>query len=98
MQKKNNYSNEFKAKIVMEILKEEKTFSQISSEHKIHNSVIRRWYSEFVENLPNIFSDKNKEIKKVKEEYEKQVQDLYVEVGRLSTENTWLKKKSGITF
>jgi hypothetical protein len=32
----------------------------------------------------------------MKSEYEKKIQDLYAEVGRLTTELTWLKKKSGL--
>lgn len=35
---------EFKAKVVREILKEEKSLSQIASEYATHVNVIFRWY------------------------------------------------------
>ena len=37
-QKKKHYTAEVKAQVVMEILKEEKTVSQISAEYGIHSS------------------------------------------------------------
>ena len=32
----------------------------------------------------------------MKAEYENQIENLYAEVGRLTTQLSWLKKKSGI--
>lgn len=37
-----------KAQIVLEILKEDKSISQLSSEHGIHANVLQRWKSEAV--------------------------------------------------
>ncbi|MCF8011619.1 MAG: transposase [Clostridiales bacterium] len=96
MAKRKRYSPELKAQIVLEILKEEKTISQLASEHEIHVSQLNRWKREALENLPQLFSDQNKTIETVKSEYEKQINDLYAEVGRLTTELSWLKKKSGL--
>ncbi|PHJ39941.1 hypothetical protein P378_00025 [Desulforamulus profundi] len=38
-----SYSGEFKAKVVLEILKEEKTISQIASEYGIHPNQLLKW-------------------------------------------------------
>ncbi|WXJ90223.1 hypothetical protein MTKAM_22560 [Moorella thermoacetica] len=90
------YPAEIKAKIVLEILKEEKSISQIASEYGIHPSVLNRWRNTAVEKLPSLFTDETKNLENMKSEYEKKIQDLYAEVGRLTTELTWLKKKSGL--
>lgn len=96
MSVRKQYPAELKAKIVLEILKEEKSIAQIASEHGIHPSVLNRWRNTAVEKLPYLFTDETKNIENMKSEYEKKIQDLYAEVGRLTTELTWLKKKSGL--
>ncbi len=90
------FSPEEKARIVLEILKEEKTVSQIATEEGIHTNVLNRWKSEAVQNLSQLFVDDHKGITKMKQEYEQQIDELYGEVGRLSTQLSWLKKKSGL--
>ena len=90
------YPAELKAKIVLEILEEEKSISQIVSEYGIHPSILNRWRNVAIEKLPSLFTDETKSIENMKSEYEKKIQDLYAEVGRLTTELTWLKKKSGL--
>jgi len=32
----------------------------------------------------------------MKQDYEQQINELYVEVGKLSTQLSWIKKKSGL--
>ncbi|RXZ77435.1 IS3 family transposase [Paenibacillaceae bacterium] len=86
------FSPEEKARIVLEILKEEKTVSQIATEEGIHTNVLNRWKSEAVQNLSQLFVDDRKGITKMKQEYEQQIDELYGEVGRLTTQLSWLKK------
>lgn len=90
------FSPEEKARIVLEMLKEEKTVSQIATEEGIHTNVLNRWKSEAVQNLSQLFVDDRKGITKMKQEYEQQIDELYGEVGRLTTQLSWLKKKSGL--
>lgn len=90
------YPAEIKAKIVLEILKEEKSIAQIASEYGIHPSLLNKWRNVAIQKLPSLFTDETKSIENMKSEYEKKIQDLYAEVGRLTTELTWLKKKSGL--
>lgn len=52
------YSAEFKAQIVLDILKEEKSIAQLASEHDIHSGQLSRWRDEAIQNLPEIFTDK----------------------------------------
>jgi transposase-like protein len=85
-----------KARIVLEILKEEKSVSQLASEHGIHTNVLNRWKTEAVKNLSQLFVDDRKGITKMKADYEQTIDELYGEVGKLTTQLSWLKKKSGL--
>ena len=90
------YTAEFKAKVVKEILKEEKTLSQIASAYETHVNVISRWRDQALTALPGIFSEQSAQEQAAKEAaWEKEREELYAEIGRLSTQLSWLKKKSG---
>jgi transposase-like protein len=84
-----------KAKITLEILTEEKTVNQIASEYGVHPNVLYRWKKQALENLPKLFEDENKSERAQQAEHERQVNELYSEIGRLTTQLNWLKKKSG---
>ena len=90
------YTNEFKVKIVKEILKEEKSLTQIASEYGTHVNVISRWRDQALAGLPTLFDDRAAQASAAKEaEWEKEREELYAEIGRLSTQLNWLKKKGG---
>ncbi|WP_218918414.1 IS3 family transposase [Paenibacillus durus] len=88
------FTPEEKARIVLEILREEKSISQLASEEGIHPNVLNRWKNEATQNLAQLFVDDRKGITKMKKEYEQQIEDLYAEVGKLTTQLSWLKKKN----
>ncbi|MDQ0899893.1 transposase [Paenibacillus sp. V4I7] len=88
------FSPEEKARLVLEILKEEKTLlSQLAAEEGIHTNVLNRWKLEVVQNRSQLFVDDRKGIMKMKQDYEQQIDELYGEVGKLTTQLSWLKKK-----
>jgi transposase len=89
------FAPEEKARLVLEILKEERSVSQLASEHGIHTNVLNRWKTEAIQNLSQLFVDDRKGITKMKQDYEQQIDELYAEVGKLTTQLSWLKKKSG---
>nr|WP_240984463.1 IS3 family transposase [Acididesulfobacillus acetoxydans] len=86
------FTPEEKTRIVLEILKEEKSVSQLASEHGVHTNVLNRWKSEAVQNLPQLFVDDRKGITKMKNDYEKTIHELYAEIGQLTSQLSWLKK------
>ncbi|MEW9676070.1 IS3 family transposase [Lentibacillus sp. L22] len=92
--KRKRYTAEFKSQIVLEVLKEEKSMSQIASEHGIHVNQIHKWKTQFLQDMPQIFEKQNKDLEKMKAEHEAQVENLYAEVGKLTTQLSWLKKKN----
>ncbi len=87
-----HYAPDLKVKIVLEILKEEKTVTQLASEYKIHYSQLLKWKKQALEGLPDLFSDSRTEA--LKTTHEKEVMALYQEIGQLTTQLAWLKKKS----
>ena len=55
MPKRKQFSASQKAQISLEILKEEKTDSQIASENGVHPNVLYRWKKQALENLLKLF-------------------------------------------
>ncbi|GAB4074301.1 hypothetical protein GCM10028778_18040 [Barrientosiimonas marina] len=96
--KRKRYSSDFKAQVVLEILKEEKTLNEISSEQGVHVNQLRQWRKQFLDQMPQMFQKQNKNHEKEKAAYEEKMENLYAEVGRLTTELSWIKKKSGIYY
>ena len=79
-------------------MKEEKTLVQIASEHGVHPQQLTDWKAVAVRGLPSLFENERKTEAKIKASYEQKQQELYAEIGRLTTQLAWLKKKSGIEF
>ena len=84
-----NYSSNFKAKVVLDAIREDKTMSELSSHYGIHRAVIQRWKNIVLEYLPELFSKKKKKADKGKKEL---IDELYRQIGELRVENEWLKK------
>ena len=49
------YITAFKAQVVLELLKEEKTVNQLAAEHGVHPTQLRDWKKQVLEGLPNLF-------------------------------------------
>jgi transposase len=96
MTKRKHFTASQKAQIALEILKEEKTINQIASENAVHPNLLYRWKKQALENLPKLFDNENRNELERQAENEKKVNELYSEIGRLTIQVGWLKKKSGI--
>lgn len=91
---KTKYTNAEKARIVLEILKEEKTLAQIAAEYDVYPAQLVQWKKTVIEGIPGTFDKKNKEVSQIKQEYEEKVDRLYKKIGQLNDDNDFLKKKS----
>lgn len=96
MPKRKRLSASQKAQIVLEVIREEKSASQIASENSIHPNQIHKWRKQAMENFVQLFEDDRKGERAREAEHEKRIEELYAEIGRLSAQLSWLKKKSGI--
>lgn len=83
----------FKAKAVLELLKEEKTLSQLASEYQVHVNQLRDWRQRLLDELPQIFSRERQVSESELKKRDQLIEQLYGEVGRLTTELNWLQKK-----
>ena len=101
MQKKTRkqYTAEFKAKVVKEMLKEEKTIGQLAAEYEVHTHMLYRWRDQALAGLPSLFADQAGQVLAEKEAaWQTEREALYAEIGRLTTQKTWLEKKSRAIF
>ena len=89
---KKSYTASFKAQLVLELLKETKTIGQLSSEYGVHPNVLREWRQAVIKGLADIFENRDS-LTEARAAYERQLEDLYAEIGRLTTHVTFLKKK-----
>ena len=99
MQKK-NYTPEFKAKVVLELLTENQTTSEIASKYEVNIRLIQQWRKDFLENIGRVFGETRieRDMKNKEKELEQREKVLKEKVGELTIENDWLKKKSAEIF
>ena len=89
--KRRRYDDKFKALVALEAVKGQKTLSQLSSEYKIHANQITKWKKKLLAELPSIFSTKKSQEDQLSQDREDQ---LLRQIGKLTVELDWLKKKS----
>ena len=85
----------FKAQIVREMFKEDQTQAQIASKHGVHPNQMREWREIAIKGLPHLF-EPGQDLAAQATSYEAKINELYAEIGRLTTQVAWLKKKSGL--
>jgi transposase-like protein len=83
------YSAEFKAKVVLQVLSGEKTSSDICRTHKLNANVLNRWRKEFLEQAPSIF-----ERGESRNDDEQKIAELERLVGQLTIQLEIAKKAS----
>lgn len=77
MEKRRTFTPEEKAKIVLEMLREEKTVAQIAAEYEVHPTQLHRWKAEAIENLPALFSRGASEAEKMRKQHEAEKEEFY---------------------
>lgn len=87
------YSAEEKAKVAIEAITGELTMAQISSKYGVHANQICRWKKVALESMVSGFKESSKKIDTGQKEL---VKSLYEQIGQLTVERDWLKKKSSI--
>lgn len=93
--KRKQYSAALKAQIVLEALRETKTITELAAQHQIHPNLITKWKQATITDLASLFErgaakDENAETQ------DRKITELYQEIGKLTIQVNWLKKKSGL--
>ena len=93
MTKRKEYTPEYKAKLVIEVLREEKTMSEIVSREGINLKQLSNWKHEFLDNCGRAFSRSRDEkaSKRELDEATEREQFYQAKVGQLTLENDFLK-------
>jgi len=86
------FSADFKAKVVIEVLKERSTVEELSRKYEIHPTQISTWKKELLSKVALVFESEQKPGED-KEQKEAAMEKLYAQIGQLKVENDWLKKK-----
>ena len=95
MNSRKTYTSNLKSRIVLEMFREELTVSQISSKYGVHQSVLNKWRNTALDGFPELFADPRR---KSSSDIQKDniIEDLYRQVGKLSLQLEWLKKKCSV--
>jgi putative transposase len=92
MQRK-RHSADFKAKVALSAIKEQKTINEISAEFEVHPVQISQWKKQVLDGLSSLYAPKNARSEAAEEILKA---SLYQQIGQLKVELDWLKKKSGL--
>jgi len=91
MRKRNERSPEFKKKVVLLAIRDELTVNEIGKKFSIHPVMVSKWKKEFLENAQVVFEKKSS-----KADFDQKEATLHEQIGKLTVENDFLKKKLGV--
>jgi transposase len=83
------FSSDFKAKVVLEALRERYTIEELARKYELHPTQINLWKKEAVSKLSVVFGKGTE----AEDDKETQIDKLYSQIGQLKVENDFLKKK-----
>jgi transposase-like protein len=87
-QTRRKFSAEFKAKVALEAIKNQKTLAQLSQQFEVNAVTISKWKAEFLANMAAAFGGSSSPADHDSPELDK----LYAQIGQLKVENDFLKK------
>ena len=58
IKRRKKYDGEFKAKVVLELIRGRKNLMELSTEYELHPNQIKNWKSYFLKQAVHIFEDK----------------------------------------
>ena len=90
-QTRRKFSSEFKARVAIEAIKNQKTLAELSHQFEVNSVTISRWKAEFLENMSAAF-EQNSSGKDKGDSPE--LEKLYAQIGQLKVENDFLKKSA----
>lgn len=88
------YSPQYKAKLVLEVLREEKELGTIAHENGINPNMLRTWKREFLDNASKVFEGAKKvekEAKRKEERMKKESDQMLKTIGQLTLERDFLQ-------
>lgn len=84
------FSAAFKAKVAIEAIKGQRTIAQMAGEHQVYPHQILAWKKQLLSAAAEAFGDRPRQRQ---EEQEERINGLLQQIGQLSEEMMYLKKK-----
>jgi len=93
MNKRRRYTSEFKVKILLEVLREEKTLSEIAAKYEINPNQIANWKREFLEKAPRVFEEtkNDRDRRRTEREAADREARMLKTIGQLTMERDFLQ-------
>jgi transposase len=85
---KRKFTSEFKLKVILDVLSEKLTLTELSQKYELHANQISLWKQDFLNKAQKTLEAKL--VKSPHQEYEKK--ELYSKIGQLQMEVDFLKK------
>jgi len=95
MSQRKQYSGEFKARVALEALKEQATVSELAQQYGVHPTQIHAWKAEAKRVVAEGLSGRTRSGASDQAAREAM---LHEQIGRLTVEKEYLKKKLGLTL
>jgi transposase len=93
MRKRGDVSSNVKAKVALEAAKAQEAIGVIARRFHVHPIQVGKWRKRLLEDMHRIFEEGPTADAAA---HEREVQQLYEQIGRLKVENDFLKKKNAL--
>ena len=94
MATRRQYSADFKAKLVIEALKEQRTVQEIAADHDLNPNLLFKWRKEFLEHPERVFDEKKRadDEKRKEAEVVAEKNAMLRTIGTLTLERDYLRQ------
>jgi transposase-like protein len=86
------HSEEFKAKVAMAAVKGDRTLSELAQQYHLHQTQINQWKQRLLSGASELFQDGR--VKKSQPREAISREDLLRQIGQLTVELEWLRRKT----
>lgn len=87
------HNAEFKSKVAIDAIKQNKTINELTSEYAVHATQIHTWKKQAIEAISSSFTSRKAT---VQQDQQSLIDELHRQLGQVIAERDWLKKKSQI--
>jgi transposase len=94
MATRKSHTAQFKAKVALDAIREQKTINALTTEYGIHATQINTWKKQALSAITDAFSTKKD---KNKQDPQGLIDELHRQIGELTAERNWLKKSASIS-
>jgi transposase len=85
------HNTEFKAKVAIAAIRQNKTTNELTAEYGVHATQIHNWKKQALAMIPQAFS---RQVSPVQQDRAAEIDELHRQLGQVIAERDWLKKKS----